>query len=46
MKLVDYQQPTCLYVIHVRPAQLYGKWCFNLHVQCCGSCMVSTKFSM
>ena len=22
-----------------------GKWCFDLHVQCCGSCMVSTEFS-
>jgi len=24
---------------------VYGKWCFDLHVQCCGSCMVSTEFS-
>jgi len=21
---------------------VYGKWCFVSHVQCCGSCMVST----
>jgi len=24
---------------------VYGKWCFVLHVQCCGSCMVSTEYS-
>jgi len=23
----------------------YGKWCFVLHVQCYGSCMVSTEYS-
>jgi len=23
----------------------YGKWCFVSHVQCCGSCMVSTEYS-
>jgi len=68
MKLVDYQQPTCLCVkmefvfgtsslscelfslseaafIHVRLAQLWTKMCFDLHVQCGGSCMVSTKYS-
>ena len=22
---------------------VYGKWCFDLHVECYGSCMVSTK---
>ena len=22
---------------------MYGKWCFDLHVECCRSCMVSTK---
>jgi len=21
---------------------VYGKWCFDLHVECCGSCTVST----
>jgi len=21
---------------------VYRKWCFDLHVECCGSCMVST----
>jgi len=21
---------------------VYVKWCFDLHVECCGSCMVST----
>jgi len=64
MKLVGYQQPTCLCVmtefvvgtialscelcslsetafVHVR----YGKRYFDLHVQCGGSCMVSTEFS-
>ena len=24
---------------------VYGKLCFVLHVQCCGSCMVSTEYS-
>ena len=24
---------------------VYGKWCFVSHVQCCGSCMVSTEYS-
>ena len=65
MKLVGYQQPTCLYVkmefvigtislscelcsfskvafVHVRPTIVYGKGYFDLHVQCGGSCMVST----
>jgi len=23
----------------------YGKWCFVLHVQCCGSCTISTEYS-
>jgi len=23
---------------------VYEKWYFDLHVQCCGSCMVSTEF--
>jgi len=23
---------------------VYGKWCFVLHVYCCGSCMVSTEY--
>jgi len=30
--------------VHVGSAQLlYGKWCFVLHVQRCGSCRVSTN---
>ena len=24
---------------------VYGKWCFVLHVPCCGSCMVSIEYS-
>jgi len=24
---------------------VYGKWCFDLHAQCCGTCMVITEFS-
>jgi len=24
---------------------VYGKWCFVLRVQYCGSCMVSTEYS-
>jgi len=24
---------------------VHGKWCFVLHVQCCGSCVVSTEYS-
>ena len=24
---------------------VYRKWCFVSHVQCCGSCMVSTEYS-
>jgi len=24
---------------------VYRKWCFVLHVQCCGSCMVSSEYS-
>jgi len=66
MKLVGYQQPTCLCVKMESVAGIislscelyslslscfrsrgsstvvYGKWCFNLLVDCCGSCMVST----
>ena len=66
MKLVGYQQPTCLcvkmeFVVGIislwselysiswscfrSPGSctiVYVKWCFDLHVECCGSCMVST----
>jgi len=66
MKLVAYQQPTCLCVkmelvvgIISLSCELYSlswscfrsrgsgtivcrKWCFHLHVECCGSCMVNT----
>jgi len=66
MKLVGYQQPTCLCVrmefvdgIISLSCELYSlswscfrsrgsgtivhvKWCFDLHVECCGSCLVST----
>jgi len=31
--------------VHVRPAQLCTEN-GDLHVQCCGSCMVSEKFSV
>jgi len=68
MKVVGYQQPTCLCVrmefvvgtislscelfslfcsyLHSCEAGtiVYGKWS-DLHVQCCGSCMVSTEYS-
>jgi len=67
MKLVGYQQPTCLcvrmeFVVRIisLSSELYSvswscfrlrrsgtlvyvKWRFDLHVECCGSCMVSTK---
>ena len=66
MKIVGYQQPTCLcvkmeFVVAIISLScelyslswscfrsrgsgtiVYGKWCFDLHVECCGSCMVST----
>ena len=66
MKLVGYQQPTCLcvkmeFVVGNHFAFMrivftfvelfsftwastivYRKWFFHLHVECCGSCMVST----
>jgi len=66
MKLVAYQQPTCLcvkmeFVVGIISLSCelyslswscfrsrgsgtiaYGKWCFDLHVECCGSCMIST----
>jgi len=66
MKLVGYQQPTCLcgkmeFVVGTISLScelyslswscfrscgsgtiVYGKWCFDLHLKCCGSCMVST----
>ena len=69
MKLVGYQQPTCLCAVMefvVRTISLscelyalslsclrscgvgtimYGKWCFDLRMKCCGSCIVSREFS-
>jgi len=66
MKLVGYQQPTCLcvrmeFVVGIISLScevyslswscfrsrgsgtiVYRKWCFDLHVECYGSCMVST----
>ena len=66
MKLVGYQQPTCLcvrmeFVVRIislsselysvswncfrsrgSSTLVYVKYCFDLHVECCGSCMVST----
>jgi len=68
MKVVGYQQPTCLCLmmefvvwtislscelcslseaafVHEAGTIVYGKRYLDLHVQCCGSCMVCTGFS-